>query len=257
MEAFSFSAGETPLLVSMPHSGLALTPQVQSGLTEKALTLPDTDWHVPEVYSFLGELGVGRISANYSRYVIDLNRPLDDAPLYASKTTGLFPSILFDESPVFKPACLPNKRHHQFCKENIWQPYHGKITEELECLKAKFGYAILFDAHSIAPETPMLFEGRLADFNFGNNNGEASSQKWLQAASGVVPDGTYSRVSNGRFKGGYITRSFGNPKKNIHAIQLELSQACYLKNQSHPYSIDSNKLANLQAVLKQVIKTLI
>ena len=257
IEPFSFSSSEAPLMLSMPHSGLALTPEVELGLTEKALTLPDTDWYIPELYSFLDELGVGHISAKYSRYVIDLNRPLDDKPLYTSKTTGLFPAMLFDESPVFKSACSPDEDHQQFCKENIWRPYHSKIAQELGRLKDKFGYAILFDAHSIAAEVPMLFEGRLADFNFGNNNGAASSEQLLAAASTAVPKDVYSTVNNGRFKGGYITRSLGKPDNSIHAIQLELSQATYLKDSSNAYQIDSNKLANLQVVLKQVIKALI
>lgn len=255
--AFSFNASETAMLVSMPHSGLRLTPEVQSGLTDKALLLPDTDWYIPELYSFLAELGVGYISANYSRYVIDLNRPLDDTPLYASKTTGLFPSILFGESPVFKPGRSPSEHHQQYCKEKLWQPYHDKIAQELNRLQNKFGYAILFDAHSIAAQVPMLFDGRLTDFNFGNNNGAASSQGLLEAASGAVPQDVFSSVTNGRFKGGYITRSFGKPEQNIHAIQLELSQTTYLKHSSNSYQIDSNQLASLQAVLKQVIKTLI
>ena len=254
---FSFSAGAAPLLVSMPHSGLALTPEVGSGLTDNAARLPDTDWYIPELYSFLGELGVGHISANYSRYVIDLNRPLDDAPLYTSKTTGLFPSILFDESPVFKSGRAPNKQHQQFCKENIWQPYHNKIADELARLKDRFGYAILFDAHSIAAEVPMLFEGRLANFNFGNNNGAASSPELLNAVSEAVPGDDYSAVNNGRFKGGYITRAYGEPDNNVHAIQLELSQATYLTDGSPAYQIDAQKLANLQVVLKQVIQNLI
>ena len=99
-------------------------------------------------------------------------------PLYQSKTTGLFPDILFDESPVYKEDKKPSKQHRSWCKENIWKPYHSKIENELEKIKNEFGYAILFDAHSIAAEVPMLFNGKLIDFNFGNNNGMSMCAKF-------------------------------------------------------------------------------
>lgn len=257
-KAFSFFSGNTPLLVSMPHSGLQLTEEVENCLTDKAKGLPDTDWYIPELYSFLGEMEVACISANYSRYVIDLNRPLDDKPLYQSKTTGLFPGILFDESPVFKKEQKPSDQHRIWCKENIWEPYHRKIRSELERIKSEFGYAILFDAHSIAAEVPMLFEGKLIDFNFGNNNGNSCASNLIESISEVVGSSAYSQITNGRFKGGYITRSFGQPEKGLHAIQLELSQATYLKDQTeNGYHLDSEKLNTIKLLLNTLINSLI
>ena len=254
---FEFSVGDTPLLVSMPHSGLCLTKAVEQGIRTDARALPDTDWYMPELYSFLDELSVAHISANYSRYVIDLNRPLDDAPLYASKTTGLFPEILFDGAPVFSEGCEPSKRHRQWCKDNIWRPYHEKISLELAHKVERFGYAILFDAHSIAPRVPMLFEGQLPDFNLGSNDGHSCAGNFLPKLESLVDETSYSFVSNGRFKGGYITRSFGQPEKHIHSIQLELSQATYMRENLHSFEIDENKLGKIQALLKTLIQTLV
>ena len=256
--AFDFVQGDSPLLVSMPHSGLNLTEAVQVGLTEQAKKLPDTDWFIPELYAFLASLGVGFIKANYSRYVIDLNRPYDDKPLYATKTTGLFPDILFEDTPVFAEGKAPTNEHKTFCKEHIWKPYHGTIEQELARLKAKFGYAILFDAHSIAAEVPMLFEGTLPDFNWGTNEGKACDERLSAAVSSVI-DTDYSQVTNGRFKGGYITRHFGQPADHIHAIQLELSQATYLDSEAakhHQYQLDGTKLPKIQQQLKDVIASI-
>ncbi len=140
--AFELTQGDSPLLVSMPHSGLNLTPEVANGLSPKASLLPDTDWYLPELYDFLEVLGVSRIKANYSRYVIDLNRPVDDKPLYSTKTTGLFPTILFDESPVFKENQEPSPELKEKYKTHIWQTYHATIKQELERIKAKFGYGV-------------------------------------------------------------------------------------------------------------------
>ncbi|BFM49702.1 N-formylglutamate deformylase [Marinomonas sp. THO17] len=256
---FDFHAGDSPLLVSMPHSGLNLTPEVAAGLTEKAAKLPDTDWYIPELYGDLAELGVGSIKANYSRYVIDLNRPYDDKPLYSSKTTGLFPDILFTDEPIFQTGKTPSDAHRLACKEQIWRPYHDTISNELERLKDKFGYAILFDAHSIASQVPMLFEGQLPDFNWGTNDGESCDIQLPSLLTQLLGP-HYTQVLNGRFKGGYITRSFGQPENGIHAIQLELSQATYLDEiaaQQNDYHLDQNKLPFIQQQLREVIEGLL
>lgn len=255
--AFEFSQGDAPLLVSMPHSGLHLTTAVQAGLTDQARKLPDTDWYIPEIYDFLASLGVGFIKANYSRYVIDLNRPYDDKPLYATKTTGLFPDILFEDSPVFVDGKAPSDIHRIYCKEQIWKPYHSTIEQELTRLKAKFGYAILFDAHSIAAKVPMLFEGTLPDFNWGTNEGNACDETIASAVTRILQP-NYTQVLDGRFKGGYITRQFGQPSKNIHAIQLELSQATYINDElakQSEYQLDETKQPFIKQQLKDVIET--
>ncbi|WCN10731.1 N-formylglutamate deformylase [Marinomonas mediterranea] len=254
--AFEFRQSDTPILVSMPHSGLALTSEVEAGLTEQARKLPDTDWYIPELYDFLETLGVGCIKANYSRYVIDLNRPYDDKPLYQTKTTGLFPDILFEDAPVFEPNKAPNETQKAAYKEQIWKPYHNTIEQELKRLKEKFGYAILFDAHSIAAEVPMLFDGLLPDFNWGTNEGQSCTDLIANVVTQILRP-NYTQVLNGRFKGGYITRQFGQPEKGIHAIQLELSQATYLDEEAKKagrYQLDDNKLPFIKQQLKELIE---
>jgi formiminoglutamase len=253
---FDFLQSDTPLLVSMPHSGLRLTSPLRDTLVPEALALPDTDWYIPELYDFLDDLGVGVIKANYSRYVIDLNRPQDNKPLYTSKTTGLFPHILFNEKPMFKVGSSIDKPHQKACIEHIWRPYHQQLSSELERLKQRFGYAILFDAHSIAAQVPMLFDGTLPDFNFGTNAGVACAPELLAAAQQALAHTGYTQVSNGRFKGGYITRSHGQPSNNMHAFQLELSQATYLQNGSD-YVLDNDKCAQVRPNLKALFQALL
>ncbi|PXZ90622.1 N-formylglutamate deformylase, partial [Pseudomonas aeruginosa] len=90
-EVLSFKRGRVPLLISMPHPGTRLTPAVDAGLVEEARALTDTDWHIPRLYDFAEELGASTLAAHYSRYVVDLNRPSDDKPLYSTATTGLYP----------------------------------------------------------------------------------------------------------------------------------------------------------------------
>ncbi|WP_336510872.1 N-formylglutamate deformylase [Aliamphritea spongicola] len=263
-DPFEFMPGTTPLLVSMPHSGLQLTDAVASGLTASALQLADTDWFIPELYSFLNELGVGVIRANYSRYVLDLNRSLDDKPLYTGKVTGLFPDISFTDDSLFLPGQEPDEEERERYKQQIWRPYHQQIRNELDRLKAVHGNAMLFDAHSIAPRVPMLFDGRLPDFNFGTNSG-ASCRFGLtsQLEALACADGRFTCVTDGRFKGGFITRHFGQPAEGIESLQLELSQGTYLADEAFTakrfdaYQIDPKKLSHVQPLLRQITQHLL
>ena len=170
-KVLNFKQGRVPLLISMPHAGLRLTPAVEAGLIPDAKSLPDTDWHIPQLYEFAAELGASTLAAEYSRFVIDLNRPSDDKPLYVGATTGLYPATLFDGIPLFREGLEPSAEERATYLEQIWTPYHSTLQNELARLKAEFGYALLFDAHSIRSIIPHLFDGKLPDFNLGTFNG--------------------------------------------------------------------------------------
>ncbi|MDW6092414.1 N-formylglutamate deformylase [Vibrio rhizosphaerae] len=260
-QPFHFRQGQSPLLVSMPHCGTALLPGMANQLTHEAQALPDTDWYLPELYDFLAAMDVSVIQAHYSRYVVDLNRPIDDQPLYTSKTTGLFPEILFSGEPVFVDGGGFDDVTQARIKAEVWQPYHQKIAATLAQIREQHGYAILFDAHSIAARVPMLFDGTLPDFNLGNNAGLACSPALLHQMAQRVEQSPYSHVCNGRFKGGYITRHYGQPSAQIHALQLELSQATYLADETQTtasdYQLDPAKLQRVRPVLQQLIQSLL
>lgn len=252
-----FSRGRVPLLISMPHAGLRLTPAVEAGLVDDALSLPDTDWHIPQLYDFAAELGASTLAAEYSRFVIDLNRPSDDKPLYAGATTGLFPSILFDGVPLFKDSQAPSAEERATYLEHIWTPYHRTLEQELGRLRDEFGYALLFDAHSIRGHVPHLFDGRLPDFNLGTFNGASCDAELATRLEATCAKATvYSHVLNGRFKGGHITRHYGDPANNIHAVQLELVQATYMEEFA-PFHYRPDLAEPTRVVLKQLVEEII
>lgn len=257
MKAFQFSAGTLPLLISIPHAGTALTPEVKAGLSDAARDLPDTDWHLAQLYDFVQPLGASVLTGNYSRFVIDLNRPADDRPLYATATTGLYPETLFDGTPIFKPGMTPTADQRRDYLATLWQPYHDKLQQELARLKQQHGYALLFDAHSIASVIPRLFDGRLPDLNLGTNNGNSSTPA-IDAAliHCFSAQSRFSWVDNGRFKGGYITRAYGKPDQQQFAVQLELAQCNYMDEQP-PFAWRGERAAALQPLLQQLIMTLL
>lgn len=255
-DPFEFQSGQLPLMISIPHAGTRLTPAVEKGLTDEARPLQDTDWHIPRLYDFARAMGASILVGNYSRLVIDLNRPADDKPLYTTATTGLFPDVLFDGRPSFLPDAAPSDEEKAGYLQNIWQPYHQQLQNELARLKGQHGYALLFDAHSIASVIPRLFDGKLPDLNLGTNGGESCPASLSdRLVTCCQQQQQFSHVLNGRFKGGYITRAYGQPQENQHAVQLELAQMNYMSEQT--FEFDAARAAPLQRLLQQMIESML
>src|SRR6185295_2029969 len=175
-------------------------------------------------------LGGARIITKNSRYVIDLNRPPDSAPLYpGAANTGLCPTEQFDGQPLYKSGETPADSDVQDRLQRYWRPYHERLATELQSLHARHGVALLFEAHTIRSRVPRLFDGRLPDINLGTADGKSCASDLaallIETAGEAV---NYSSVLNGRFKGGYITRHYGRPTEGVHAVQLELTQCSYM-----------------------------
>ncbi|MDH4071670.1 MAG: N-formylglutamate deformylase [Gammaproteobacteria bacterium] len=242
---FDLRRGSTPLLVSIPHDGRLLAPGMATRMTDAALRLPDTDWHVRKLYEFAAGLGAGIIAANFSRYVVDLNRSAEDAALYEGQvSTGLCPSMTFAGEPVYRDKSKVTSEERDERVERYWRPYHDALRCELDRLVADFGYALLWDGHSIRGDVPRLFEGTLPDLNLGTNGGASLAPALETAVAEAARRSGYSSVVNGRFRGGFITRHYGNPQRGVQAIQLELAQRNYMDEESFEYrSGEAGRLA--------------
>jgi N-formylglutamate deformylase len=250
--------GDAPLVISVPHAGTKLPPEIAARLTPQALAFPDTDWHVASLYDFAPALGVTMIVARNSRYLIDLNRPPDDAALYgASAQTGLCPVLSFAGEPLYRdgatqlaPAEIAGRR------EKYWQPYHDALGALLAETRRRHGYAILLDAHSIRSVVPRLFAGTLPDFNLGTYDGRSCAGTVTEAVRGCLAAAPrWSHVVDGRFKGGHITRHFGRPRAHVHALQIELAQSGYMDEAGIRY--DPERAAPMRALLRGVIEALL
>jgi N-formylglutamate deformylase len=255
---YCFERGDLPLLVSMPHVGTRIPPELARRMTPEAKTLADTDWHLERLYDFLREIGAGILVALNSRYVIDLNRDPAGTQLYpGASNTELCPLTTFRFEPVYREGQAPDEAEIAHRTGRFWRPYHLKLAEELAALKARHGYALLFDAHSIKSELPRFFEGRLWDINLGTARG-ASAAPQLGAAllAAGLEGGAYSAVLDRRFTGGYITRTYGAPAARIHAVQLELSWRTYM-DEAGSFAFDEARAAAVRPVLRRVVETLV
>lgn len=252
---YTLQRGTSALLVSMPHIGTHIPDELHSAYVPRALAVEDTDWHLDALYNGLAELGASVLMPKTSRYVIDLNRPPDDAPMYpGASNTELCPTHFFTGDALYLPGHAPGPQERLRRRALYWQPYHTALAAELQRIKAEHGYALLWDAHSIRSQIPWLFEGTLAGLNIGTANGasahEAIASAVMQACAAQTE---VNHVLNGRFKGGYITRHYGAPANRVHAVQLEMCQHLYMA-ETAPFAFDAAKAAAIQPLLTTLMQ---
>ena len=247
--------GDAPLLVSLPHDGSAIPPDLAARMTPEARRAPDTDWHVSRLYAFASELGASLLVPRFSRYVVDLNRPPDDASLYPGRnTTGLCPTVRFCNQPVYLQGAEPTPDEVGERVDAYWRPYHEALVGELARLRGAHGRVLLWEGHSIrGSDLPFLFDGRLPDLNLGTGGGTTCApavQARIEHA--LAAQDAYDHVVNGRFKGGYITRHYGEPARGIDAVQLETSQRTYMDEETFEY--DEAKAVRVQRVIRSLVE---
>src|SRR5450830_1499041 len=259
VDFFNLKRGEQPLLISIPHMGTHIPDGIADRLTPAANLLADTDWHLAQLYDFADAMGATILQATHSRYVIDLNRPPGDESLYPGQaTTSLCPTETFPGEPIYQDGKAPAKDEIAQRLVRYWRPYHDQLQAELERLRALHGAVLLWDAHSIASHLPRLFDGKLPDFNLGTNEGRSCAvavQDAIQGAAATAPevaDGRFTTVVNGRFKGGYITRHYGQPLQHVHAVQLEMCQSTYM-DETPPFAYRPDLAQQSAPVIRAVM----
>ena len=254
---YAYRRGTTPLIVSMPHVGTFVPPSIGRELTDCAAARPDTDWHLPRLYDFLDALGATVITARVSRYVIDFNRPPDGSNLYPGQDTPrLCPIDTFDRRPLYRHGD-PDNIEIRSRTEHWWTPYHRRLQAEVARVKAEHGVAVLWDAHSIAPEVPRLFSGRLPDFNLGTAAGKSCDPALAGALHVALRrHAGFTSALDGRFQGGYITRTYGNPAAGVHAVQLEMATSTYLAD-GPGYAFSRERAGKVRPILREQLETVL
>lgn len=255
MNHFTLQRGSVPLLISLPHDGSFIPEAIAARMHSSARRSPDTDWHVARLYEPLAQaLGASVLKPLASRYVVDLNRPADGHALYPGQhETGLVPLTGFAGEDLYQAGEAPDAAEVLRRVDEFWQPYHQALSQELARLCAEHGHAVLWEGHSIRSCVPMLFEGRLPDFNLGTATGVSCGgvlQQRLQGSLEAQSD--FSFAVNGRFKGGYITRHYGRPDAGVQAVQLELVQLNYMDEQTFAY--DAAKAVPVQALIERMLR---
>ncbi len=257
-ELWSLSRCDGPIIVNVPHAGVDLPEDLTPRLTAEGLRVPDTDWHVEKLYSALAsERGITLMWARQSRVVVDLNRDPAGSVLYpGASNTEICPTSTFHEEAIYLPGGEPDAAEIAARTRQYWLPYHNQLASEVERVKQLHGYCILLDGHSIVSEAPRFFSGRLPDLNLGTADVTSCAPSLAAAAFRVLADARgFTAVHNGRFKGGYITRHYGQPNDGVHALQLEMAQSCYM-DEHQPRDFDPRYAGRLTNVLQSLLQAL-
>lgn len=255
MTPVEVTRGDGPLVLGLPHTGTFLPPEVMARLNARGQILADTDWHIHRLYSGLLD-DVTTVRATFHRYVIDANRPPDGESLYPGQnTTGLVPLTGFDGETIWREP--PDAAEVERRRVAFHAPYHAALQAELARVHTRHGVALLYDCHSIRSHIPFLFAGTLPDFNIGTANGTSCATALQEAALEICAKSVgYTHVLNGRFKGGWATRHYGNPRQGIHALQMELAQSTHLETEAPPFAYSGAKAARLRPILAGILQEL-
>jgi len=249
--------GDGPLVLGLPHGGTDVPEEIFARLNARGRALADTDWHVHDLYAGLAK-DATTVRTTVHRYVIDVNRDPADESLYPGRnTTGLCPQTDFDGQGIYRVGQAHDAGEVAARQEAFHAPYHAALRAELERVRRRHGFALLYDCHSIRSRIPFLFDGTLPDFNIGTDGGttcapgiEAITGRLCAAAPG------YDTVLNGRFRGGWTTRHYGRPADGIHAIQMELAQSTYLSAQAPPWEMNPTRATRVRRHLGSILATL-
>jgi formiminoglutamase len=247
----------------MPHTGTQIPADTEAALCSPWLGRKDTDWWIERLYEFASELGATSIRTSISRTVIDVNRDPAGVSLYPGQaTTELCPTTTFDGEPLYRDHRAPDPEQVALRRATYFEPYHQAIVAELSRLRAQHPVVVLYDCHSIRSQIPRLFAGTLPNFNIGTHDGASCAPALAGAVESACDRTAFTRVTNGRFTGGYTIRHHGHPSRGIHAIQMELACRGYMREPEQPPSAgnwpspyDPLTAGPLQTVLKLVLQS--
>ena len=246
-----------PVLVSVPHSGTEFPSGIfESFHPDLAKAPDDTDWYVDQLYEFTKDMGITLIRATYSRWLIDLNRDIDNGALYDDGRilTALCPLTDFFGRKLYVSA-TPDKKEIALRVERYYLPYYRKVQEVLDDLKKRHGKVLLWDAHSIRRKVPTISSEPFPDLILGSVGGTSCHQRIIESVLDRLKKSQFTATHNHPFKGGQITRSFGKPEKNQNALQLELSKDLYLDMEN--MTLDRNKSKPLESLLKTTFEEIL
>ncbi|MBI4952934.1 MAG: N-formylglutamate amidohydrolase [Myxococcales bacterium] len=230
---------DTPVLVEVPHAGLRLDGEALGCMIAPCRNLArDADLYVDEIFGDAPSCGASLLTADVSRYVVDLNRAEDDFDGAAvaggpagHRPRGVIWSVSSDGQPVLSqplPAAEYERRMTLYHR-----PYHRALSDLLERKRARFGFALALCAHSMP--TPRRRERghrapapALADLVPGSRGRTSAAGRFIDCVEQVGRRHGFTVVHDDPYKGGYTTTHYGRPDAGCHVVQLEIARALYM-----------------------------
>lgn len=235
-----------PVIVDVPHAGEWIPDDVRSQMAIGTKMLRrDLDLYVDQFWEKAPQLGATLLVSNVSRYVVDLNRAEDDVSPQTVvggqridedgyyQDRGVVWRTTTAKTPVMSEPM--SKKAFQQRLDRFYHPYHETLNDEIKRIRSEFGYCVLIDGHSMPA---MGRKGhsdpgkKRAEIVPGDVDGNSCDRTLRWMVEEHYRDAGFSVRSNEPYKGGWITRHYGRPKKGLHAIQIEVRRDLYMNERS-------------------------
>lgn len=253
------ASGQAPILISVPHCGVTFPDELKDQYKSDLIKAPDdTDWFVDLLYDFAPEMGISMITAVYSRWVIDLNRDPESKPLYTDGRiiTALCPATTFLGEPLYEDHRKEVTGDDvTYRLKNYYWPYHKQIDVQLKNIKSQHKSVLLWDCHSIRQVVPTIQKEKFPDLILGSSDEKSAAAELIHTALKSLRGNSYEVAHNHPFKGGFITRHFGKPEHEQHALQLEMAKINYMDGSEIKYN--KVKAGKIREMLKVTLAALV
>jgi N-formylglutamate amidohydrolase len=235
---FTLSAArrdERPLVVEVPHAGLAVPDDVRGQLRVSAAdVMRDADLFVDRFYAGTLSHGGSLLVSHVSRYVVDLNRAEDDidrdiVPDHPRPRPLQSRGVVWRTTTSGQPVMDGTLSHAQLEQRlaRYHRPYHAALEAEIERKRRRFGRVLVVCAHSM-PSVTRPGAPRRADVVPGSRGGTTTSPRVLDVLDARFRGEGLSVRHDDPYRGGYTTQKYGRPSEGVHAVQIELNRALYV-----------------------------
>lgn len=257
-----------PVVVDVPHAGEWIPDDVrQEMVVGRKVLKRDLDLYVDQIWQDAPRLGATMVVSEVSRYVVDLNRAPDDVSPDTVKggkrkdRPGYYQDrgVVWQNTTSGVPVMAGPMSKKTFKKrlDTFYHPYHEALADEIERVRKEFGYCILVDAHSMPSQGRRGHTDpgrRRADIVPGNANGASCDVTVTWTVEEHYRDRSFSVKTNEPYKGGWITRHYGRPDEDVHAIQIEINRDLYMNERT--FVIDRAGLDRLRSAAEELLPKL-
>ncbi|WP_309084794.1 N-formylglutamate amidohydrolase [Chelativorans sp.] len=248
-----------PFVFNSPHSGRYYPARfLAMSKLDPATIRRSEDCYVDELFASAASLGAPLLSANFPRAYLDVNREpweldprmfREPVPPYANIRSprvagglGTVPKLVGEGLDIYS-ARLPLAEAISRI-DHVYRPYHACLSALLQETRAKFGYAVLIDCHSM-PANIRVGDGSLKpDFILGDRFGSSSAPALTDYAMSLLTAKGYTVVHNKPYAGGFITEHYGRPAERLHALQIEINRGLYMNERTLERTARFQALAN-------------
>jgi N-formylglutamate amidohydrolase len=233
-----------PVIFTSAHSGRAYSPDLMTGVRLRPLDLRRSeDSFVDELFSAAPANGATLLAANFPRAFCDANRepweldagmfhdPLPDwvntTSARVSAGLGTIAKVVASGEPIYGIKLPFAEAERRIC--TYWRPFHNALARLISDIKDRFGYCLLIDCHSMPSNGQGRRSGaRPIDFVLGDLYGSACASRVTRAAETFLSNRGYAVRRNDPYAGGFITRHYGRPADDVHALQVEIARGLYM-----------------------------